>query len=293
MMDFFRDPIGWMDGWIRDLLIEGIINSFEEAFGGFNHEVEQIAGNLGHTPSSFNIDIFNMVRSLSETVIMPIAGIVLAFVVCYELITMVIEKNNGHDFDTFIFFKWIIKTFVAIMILTNVFEITEFIFAIAQTAVQGSAEFLGAEITVDFGWRRVMYLEEALWEMSLWQLFNLQMQTGILSLAIRVMGIIVFIIIHSRMLEIYLYMAIGPIPLASITNSQYGQMGQNWLKALAALAFQAFLIMVCVAIYGVMLSTFDITDAIGFLWMNVGYTILLILMLWKTGAMSKAIFGAH
>ena len=288
MLDFFRDPMAWIDEWIRGLLIDGIISSFEETFSAFSHEVEQISENIGHTPQSFNPNIFNMVRGLSETVIVPIAGVILAFVVSYELITMIMEKNNMHDFDTWIFMKWIIKTFIAINLVTNAFGIVNLIFTLAQTAVQGSAAYLGAEVTLNVD---LVELETVLWDMGMGQLINLQLQMGLLSLAIRIMGIMVFILINARMLEIYILTSIGPIPLSLITNKDYGSIGHSWIKSLAALAFQAFLIMVCVAIYGAIISSVDVTAGIGFMWTTVAYTILLIMMLWKTGSISKSVFG--
>ena len=99
--------------WLKELLISGILGNLSGMFDTVNTKVGEIAGEVGMTPSAWNGGVFNLIRSLSETVIIPIAGIILTFVMCYELIQLVIEKNNLHDVDTWIFFKWIFKTFVA------------------------------------------------------------------------------------------------------------------------------------------------------------------------------------
>ena len=108
-----------LEEWFRGILTDGILANLSGLFDSVNTEVGEIAAELGTTPAGWNAGIFNMVRSLSENVIVPIAGIIITFVMCYELIHMVIEKNNMHDFDTSIFFKWIFKTFIAVLFVTN------------------------------------------------------------------------------------------------------------------------------------------------------------------------------
>lgn len=121
--------------WFREILTEGILSNLSGLFDSVNTEVGEIAAELGTTPAGWNAGIFNMIRSLSENVIVPIAGVIITFVMCYELIQMVIDKNNMHDIDTFIFFKWIFKTFVAVLLVTNTWNIVMGVFDVTQSVV--------------------------------------------------------------------------------------------------------------------------------------------------------------
>jgi hypothetical protein len=221
---------------------------------------------------------------------MPIAGMILTFIVCYELIHLVIERNNMHDFDTFIIFKWIFKTFCAVFILTHTFDIVMFIFSLAQNAVNNSAGIISGSLDVDVA---LLELETQMWDMGVGELIGLYFQSAILRIVMHAISICVFLIIYGRMIEIYLTFSVAPIPLATMVNREWGGVGNNYLKSLFALAFQGFLIMVCVAIYAVLLQGITAaTNIHAAIWGVVGYTILLCFILFKTGSMSKAIFGS-
>jgi len=277
--------------WFRGLLIDGITHNFTGMFNDMNERVNEIAGQVGQTPQGWNAGVFNLVRSLSETVIIPIAGVILTFIVCYELIHLIIERNNMHEFDTFIIFKWIFKTFVAVWILTNTFNIVMAIFALAQNAVNSSAGLIGGILDVDVA---ITDLATQLDAMGVGELIGLYFESAILRIVMNAISICVFLIIYGRMIEIYLTISIAPIPLSTMVNREWGSMGNNYLKALFALAFQGFLIMVCVAIYAVLLQGITAAPSVhAAIWGVVGYTILLCFILFKTGSMSKALFGAH
>lgn len=281
----------WIFDWFRGIFIDGIIANFTGMFDEINTKVGEIATQVGQTPEGWNSGVFNLIRTISETVIIPIAGIILTFVLCYELITMIIEKNNLHDFDTFQIYKWILKTFIAVYILTHTFDIVMGIFELAQHVVHQSAGVIGSSLDMNLA---LTDLREQLDLMGTGELIGLYLESAILSLAMKAISLCVFIIIYGRMLEIYLTCSIAPIPFATMVNREWGSMGNNYLKSLFALAFQGFLIMVCVAIYAILLQTItSSSDIHAAIWGCAGYTVLLCFTLFKTGSLSKAVFGAH
>ena len=285
--------IDWLNDWIRGILTDGIIGNLSGMFDTVNQKVGEIAGEVGATPQGWNAGIFNMIRSLSETVIIPIAGAVLAFVMTYELIQMVTEKNNLHDIDTWMFFKCVFKSFAAVLIVTNTWNIVMGIFDMAQQVVNQSAGVIIGNTSIDMA-TVITDLEARLDAMSLGGLVGLWFQSLFVGLTMNILSICIMLVIYGRMIEIYLVTSLGPIPLATMTNSEWRSMGQNYLKSLLALGFQAFLIMVCVGIYAVLIQTIAVTaDISGAVWTVMGYTVLLCFCLLKTGSMAKAIFGAH
>lgn len=283
-----------IEEWIKGVLTDGIIGNLSGMFDTVNQKVGEIAGEVGATPQGWNSGIFSMIQNLSETVIIPIAGAILAFVMCYELIQMVVEKNNLHgDVDTFMFFKWVFKTFAAVLIVTNTFAIVTGIFNLAQQVVNQSAGVIISETSIDIT-STVADLEARLADMNIGGLLGLWFQSLFVGLTMNILSICIMLVIYGRMIEIYLVTSLGPIPLATMANSEWRSMGQNYLKSLLALGFQAFLIMVCVGIYSVLIQTIATTsDISGAIWACMGYTVLLCFCLFKTGSISKAVFNAH
>jgi len=285
--------IEWLTDWIKELLRDGIISNLSGLFDTVNQKVGEVAGEVGATPQGWNAGIFNMIRSLSETVIIPIAGAILAFVMTYELIQMVTEKNNMHDIDTFMFFKWVFKTFAAVLIVTNTWNIVMGIFDMAQQVVNQSAGVIIGNTSLDLA-TVVPNIEAQLETMELGGLLGLWFQSLFVGLTMNVLSICIMLVIYGRMIQIYLVTSLGPIPLSTMANSEWRSMGQNYLKSLLALAFQAFLIMVCVGIYAVLIQTIGTGgDISGAIWRAMGYTVLLCFCLFKTGSISNAVFGAH
>lgn len=279
--------------WLKDILIDGIVGNLSGMFDNVNTQVGEIAGEVGKTPLQWNSGVFSMIQTLSETVIIPIAGLILAFVMCYELIQMVIDRNNLHDMDTWMFFKWVFKTFVAVLLVTNTFNIIMGVFDVAQHVVNQSAGVIISDAGIDLA-SAIPDMETRLQAMELGPLFGLWFQSIFVGITMKALSVCIFIIIYGRMLEIYLMTSLGPIPLATMVNREWGGMGQNYLKSLLALGFQAFLIMVCVGIYAVLVQNIATeTDIIAAIWACMGYTVLLCFTLFKTGSLSKAIFNAH
>lgn len=285
--------IDWLTDWIKEILIDGIISNLSGLFDTVNTKVGEIAADVGATPQGWNSGIFNMIRSLSESVVIPIAGAILAFVMTYELIQMVTEKNNMHDIDTFMFFKWVFKTFAAVLIVTNTWNIVMAIFDMTQQVVNSSAGVIIGNTSVDIN-SLVGDLQTSLEAMSLGGLIGLWFQSLFVGLTMNILSICIMLVVYGRMIEIYLVTSLGPIPLATMANGEWRSMGQNYLKSLFALGFQAFLIMVVVGIYAVLIQTISATgDISGAIWMAMGYTVLLCFCLFKTGSIAKSVFGSH
>lgn len=277
--------------WIKGILIDGIKGNLSGLFSTVNTKVGEIASDVGSTPQDWNGGIFSMLQTLSETVIVPIAAAILALVMCYELIEMIVEKNNMHDFDTFNIFKWIFKTFVATYLLTNCFTIVMAVFDVAQNVVSQSAGVINGNLDVTAA---LADLETQLEAMGMWELIGLWLETNIINLCMWVLSIVIFVIVYGRMIEIYLTVSLAPIPFSTMANREWGQMGTNYLRSLFALGFQGFLILVCVAIYAVLVQSIPSSgDIHGAIWGTAGYTVLLAFALFKTGSLSKSIFNSH
>jgi len=282
-----------IEEWFRGILTDGIIANLTGLFDNVNTEVAQIAGELGTTPAGWNAGVFNMIRSLSDNVIVPIAGLIITFVMCYELIHLVIEKNNLNDFETFVFFKWIFKTFVAVWLVTNTWNIVMGIFDVTQSVVNSSAGVIIGSTDIDIS-SVTADLETRLDAMELGALFGLWFQTLFVGLTMNALSICIMLVVYGRMIEIYLVTSVAPIPMATLGNHEWSSVGQNYLKSLLALGFQAFLIMVCVGIYAVLVQTISLTgDISGAIWACMGYTVLLCFTLFKTGSLATSIFSAH
>ena len=278
---------------IKEILIGMIQNGLEGMFVEVNDQVGTIASQVGQTPQGWNAGVFNLIQNLSQTVIVPIAGLIITFVLCYELITMVTQKNNFHEFETYNIFLWIFKAYVAIYLVTNTFNITMAVFDVGQHIVNGAAGVISGSTAVDAS-AAIATLTESLEEMEIGELFLLAMETLLISLTMSILSVIITVIMYGRMIEIYLYTSVAPIPFATMTNKEWGNIGNNYLKGLFALAFQGFFMLVCVGIYSVLVNAMTIsTNLHGAMFSVAAYTVVLAFSLFKTGSLSKSIFNAH
>ena len=289
-MDMIKEAIV---EWLREILVGGIVSNLSGMFDSVNQKVGEIAGQVGTTPQAWNGSIYSMIRSLSDSVIVPIAGVILAFVMTLELIQLITDKNNLNDVDTWMFFKWIFKTACAVLIVTNTWNIVMGVFDMAQSVVNSAAGVIVSDASIDIS-TVVVDLEARLMEMDIGPLFGLWFQSLFVGITMWALTICIFIIVYGRMIEIYLVTSVAPIPMATMCNKEWGGMGQNYLRSLLALGFQAFLIIVCVAIYAALVQNITTdTDISKAIWTCMGYTVLLCFTLFKTGSLSKSIFGAH
>ena len=282
----------WITEWLKELLISGIMDNLEGLFDTVNTRVGEISVQVGTTPAAWNAGVFSLIRQLSETVILPIAGLILTFVATYELIQMILEKNNMDEFDVANIYKWVFKTTCAILILSNTFNIVMAGFDVSQSVIASSAGIIGGstDVTPDM----LDTLEASLEAMELGPLLGLFLQSFVIKLTMFALNIFIFVIVYGRMVEIYLLTSLAPIPVATLANRETGQMGQNYLRSLFAVGFQGMLILVCVAIYAVLVQGIATGgDPIGAIWGCIGYTVLLCFILMKTGTIAKSVFNAH
>ena len=279
--------------WIKGILRDCIMGNLDGMFDQINNEVGEVAANVGMTPAAWNAGVFSMIRNLSDNVVVPIAGMIITFVLCYELISMLMEKNNFHDFETYAIYKWILKAFIAVYLVTHTFDITMAIFELAQNVVQQSAGIITGTTSIDFT-SVIGDVSTQLEAMGMGELFGLLVETMLLKITMPILSFCVMIVLVGRMIEIYIYCSIGAIPFATMTNREWGQMGNNYLRGLVALGLQGFFIMICVAIYAVLIGQIGSGANLHIaIWQCAGYTVLLCFSLFKTSAVSKSIFNTH
>ena len=278
--------------WLKSMIISGIMGNLSGMFDSVNQQVGQIAGDVGTTPANFSPAVFSMIRNISESVILPIAGMVLTFIACYELIQMLIEHNNLANFETWTFFKWVFKTFLAVTLISNTFNITMAVFDVAQQVISRSGGLISGSTSVSDATLTAM--QATMEGMDLGPLLGLYLQTFVVQVTMLALSAIIFVIVYGRMVEIYLMVSLAPIPFATFGNHEQSHTGQNYLRSLFALGFQGFLIMICVGIYAVLIQNLSFSDnIISSIWGVLGYTVLLAFTLFKTGSLAKSVFAAH
>lgn len=278
--------------WLKSMIISGIMGNLSGMFDSVNQQIGQIAGDVGTTPVNFSPAVFSMIRNISESVILPIAGMVLTFIACYELIQMLIEHNNLANFETWTFFKWVFKTFLAVTLISNTFNITMAVFDVAQQVISRSGGLISGSTSVSDATLTAM--QATLEGMDLGPLLGLYLQTFVVQVTMLALSAIIFVIVYGRMVEIYLMVSLAPIPFATFGNHEQSHTGQNYLRSLFALGFQGFLIMICVGIYAVLIQNLSFSDnIISSIWGVMGYTVLLAFTLFKTGSLAKSVFAAH
>ena len=289
-MDFIFDKF---TEWIKNLLVSGIMNNLSGLFDNVNAKVADIGVQVGSTPQAWNGNIYNMIKTLSDNVILPIAGVILAIVMTLELIQLITDRNNMHDVDTWMFFKWIFKTACAVLIVSHTWDIVMGVFDVAQNVINRSSGVILSNTNIDIA-SHFSDLETRLNAMEVGELLGLWLQSFIVGISMWVLSICIFIIAYGRMIEIYLVTSVAPIPMSTMVNREWGQMGQNYLRSLFALGFQGFLIMICVAIYAVLVQNMIVDTNISVaIWSCMGYTVLLCFTLFKTGSLAKSVFNAH
>lgn len=282
-----------IEEWMRELLTGMVQSNLTTMFTDVNDKTGQIAAQVGQTPKGWNSSIFNMIQGLSNSVIIPIAGMIITFVLCYELISMLTERNNMHEIDTWMFFKYFVKMWIAVYLVSNTFTITMAVFDVGQSVVNSAAGVLNGDTAIDIS-EAIADIETTMEAMEIGDLVVLALETLIVSFGMKIMSVVITVIMYGRMIEIYLYTSVAPIPFATMSNKEWGQIGLNYFRGLFALAFQAFLMMVCVGIYAVLVSGLQMSgDLSSALFGVAAYTVILCFSLMKTGSLSKSIFNSH
>ena len=287
------DLFGSIEDWLREVLSGFVSSNMTTMFTDVNEKTGTIAAEVGQTPQGWNSGIFSMIQNLSTSAIVPIAGMIITFVLCYELITMVTERNNMHDLDTWMFFKWVFKAFVAVYLVTNTFNIVMAVFDVGQHLVSSASGVIGGSTSIDIA-STISTMETEMETMEIGELLALTLETALVSLCMKIISILITVVLYGRMIEIYLYSSIAPVPFATMTNREWGQIGNNYARGLLALGFQGFFIMVIVGIYCVLVNQMTVAANIhSALFSIAAYTVILCFALFKTGSISKSIFNAH
>ena len=282
-----------IEDWIRELFSGMVTSNLQTMFNDVNQKTSEIATQVGQTPQGWNGSVFSMIQGLSNNVIVPIAGIIITMVLCYELISMMTERNNLHEVDTWMFLKYFVKMWVAVYLVSNTFNIVMAVFDIGQSVVSSAAGYITGRAAIDVS-GMIATMETAMESMGIPELMMLSIETALVSLCMKLISILIMVILYGRMIEIYLISSVAPIPFATMSNREWGQIGTNYFRGLFALAFQGFLMMVCVGIYAVLVSTMNITGNVHMALFEIAaYTIILCYSLMKTSSLSKSIFNAH
>lgn len=286
------DMLDQFTEWLKQFLISGIVRSLTGMYDSANSQIGEVAEKVGKTPAEFAPEVFSMIKTVSETVIIPIAGLILTYIACYELIQMLIEHNNLASFETWFLFRWVMKTFIAVTLVSNTFPITTAIFDVAQKVVNNAAGVITAPRALSISALDAMM--ERMQEMEVAELTGIYIELLLIRLILLAVAVVILIIVYGRIIEIYLMTSLAPLPFATFGNREQSQIGQNYLRSLCALGFQGFLIVLCIGIYAVMLqSVTESEDILASVWMTLCYTTLLCYTLLKTSSVSKSIFSAR
>ncbi len=290
MLDWIIEDI---EEWIRDLLKGIVLTNLETMFEDVNEKTADIATQVGQTPSGWNGSIYSFIQTISDTVILPIAGLILTFVLCYELLSMLTEKNNMHEIDTWMFFKYFFKMWVAVYLVSNTWTIAMAVFDVGQSIVNSASGVITNSTTVDWS-SQIATMVTNMDSLDIGELATLAVESMLVSVCMKILSVVITVIVYGRMVEIYLYTSVAPIPFATMTNREWGQIGTGYLRGLFALAFQGFLMMICVGIYAVLVASVTVsTNLHSALFGIIGYTVILVFSLFKTGSLAKSIFNAH
>ncbi|MBZ2111248.1 VirB6/TrbL-like conjugal transfer protein, CD1112 family [Streptococcus infantis] len=280
-----------IEEFFKELLLGGIQANLESMFLDINDKVGAVATDVGKTPMGWNGDVFAFIKSINDSVIIPIAGLIITAVLCIELINMVMQKNNMHDTDTFEFFKYIIKMWIAVWLVSHAFEFSMAVFDVAQHMVNKAAGVINTSATVSGD--QIVAMMDTLKEKGLGELVMILFETSLIKVAIQVISVVIMLVVYGRMFEIYVYSSVSAIPFATMGNKEWGQIGTNYIKGLFALGLQGLFLMVCLGIYAVLVKMIMITDIHTSTMTILGYAVLLGLMMLKSGTLAKSVLNAH
>ena len=280
-----------IEEFFKELLLGGIQANLESMFIDINDKVGAVATDIGKTPMGWNSEVFNFIKSINDSVIIPIAGLIITEVLCIELINMVMQKNNMHDTDTFEFFKYMIKMWIAVWLVSHAFTFSMAVFDVAQHLVNQAAGVINTSATVSGD--QIVQMVEGLKDKGLGELVMILFETSLVKVAIQVMSVVIMLVVYGRMFEIYVYCSVSAIPFATMGNKEWGQIGTNYIKGLFAIGLQGLFLIICLGIYAVLVKTIKITDIHASTFMILGYALLLGLMMLKSGTLAKSVLNAH
>lgn len=280
-----------IEEFFRELLLGGIKANLESMFLDINNQVNSVAADVGKTPMGWNGEVFSFIKNINDSVIIPIAGLIITAVLCIELINMVMQKNNMHDTDTFEFFKYIIKMWIAVWLVSHAFEFSMAVFDVAQSMVNKAAGVINTSATVSGD--QIVQMVDPLKDKGLGELLMILFEISLVKVAIQAISIVIMLVVYGRMFEIYVYSSVSAIPFATMGNKEWGQIGTNYIKGLFALGLQGLILMICLGIYAVLVKTINFTDIHTSIFMVLGYAVLLGLMMLKSGTLAKSVMNSH
>lgn len=280
-----------IEEFFKELLLGGIQANLESMFIDINDKVGAVATDIGKTPMGWNSEVFNFIKSINDSVIIPIAGLIITAILCIELINMVMQKNNMHDTDTFEFFKYMIKMWIAVWLVSHAFTFSMAVFDVAQHLVNQAAGVINTSAAVSGD--QIVQMVEELKDKGLGELVMILFETSLVKVAIQVMSVVIMLVVYGRMFEIYVYCSVSAIPFATMGNKEWGQIGTNYIKGLFAIGLQGLFLIICLGIYAVLVKTIKITDIHASTFMILGYALLLGLMMLKSGTLAKSVLNAH
>lgn len=216
--------------FIKEILQGWVMDNLTTMFTDVNDKVGTIAGEVGRTPSSWNSGVFSMIENLSENVMIPIAGMIISAILCYELITMVMDKNNMHEVGSEFFFRYLIKACIAVLLLSYTFDITMAIFDVGNHIVTRAGGIVSGSTTIDVTDTLKTMFDSQIDTMGIGELIGLGIETMIVSLCMKIISLLITVMLFGRMIEIYLYISVAPVPFATFSNREWGGIGNNYIR---------------------------------------------------------------
>ena len=277
--------------FFKDIMIDIIKDNLSAMLVDINDKVSTVAGEVGKTPSSWNSEVFTFIKSINTNVVLPIAAIILTAILCIELIQVVMRKNSMQDTDTFEFFKYIIKMWIAVWLVAHAFEFSMAVFDVAQVMIGKAAGVVGSSANITPGNFDAMV--DALKTKELGTLIGIALETGLVKFSLTILSILITVILYGRMIEIYIYCSIAAIPFSTMGNKEWGSIGTNYIKSLFALGLQGLFILIFFGIYAVLVKTVNFTDIHTSILQVLAYGLILGVMMMKSGSIAKAILNSH
>jgi len=277
--------------FFKDIMIDIIKDNLSAMLVDINDKVSTVAGEVGKTPSSWNSEVFTFIKSINTNVVLPIAAIILTAILCIELIQVVMRKNSMQDTDTFEFFKYIIKMWIAVWLVSHAFDFSMAVFDVAQSMIGKAAGVVGTSANITPGNFDAMV--DALKTESLGTLIGIALETGLVKFSLTILSILITVILYGRMIEIYIYCSIAAIPFSTMGNKEWGSIGTNYIKSLFALGLQGLFILIFFGIYAVLVKTVNFTDIHTSILQVLAYGLILGVMMMKSGSIAKAILNSH
>jgi len=287
MLDLF----GKIEEFFKDIIIDVIKDNLSAMLIDINEKVGTVAGEVGKTPSSWNSEVFTFIKSINTNVVLPIAAIILTAILCIELIQVVLQKNTMHDTDSFEFFKYIIKMWIAVWLVSHAFKFSMAVFDVAQEMVGKAAGVVGNSANITSGNFDAMV--DALKTKELGILIGIALETGLVKFSLTALSVLITVILYGRMIEIYIYCSIAAIPFSTMGNKEWGSIGTNYIKSLFALGLQGLFILIFFGIYAVLVKTVNFTDMHTSILQVLAYGLILGIMMMKSGSIAKAILNSH